>query len=204
MTIEELYQRLIQKDFSNPATGNLFFPVYLYLYPAENEIKIRKEIVGLKNRLARPNEFLDATVIDIFDEFLQYLEQKPFGKKLNRLQLHLQTEESKNPGAEKLLKEDANGDDFMEFINAKVLNEMKAPGNLDKNYVFIHGFGKIFPYLRVNKFLGMYEQHINGLYKLIIFYPGTVDDNLNLFGKLNDDHHYRSIFLINEEKTLLP
>ena len=86
MNLELLYKRLIEDDFKDPATGNLFFPVYLYLYPPEKEFEMRKEVEDLGKRIAKPNEFLKASILDIFDLFIEYLEKTPFGKKMNLLE----------------------------------------------------------------------------------------------------------------------
>jgi len=89
MKLEELYKRLIEDDFKDPATGNLFFPVYLYLYPPQQEFEMRKEIGELGTRISKPNEFLKATILDIFDLFTEFLEQTAYGKKMNLLEFHL-------------------------------------------------------------------------------------------------------------------
>lgn len=202
MNLEELYQRLIEEDFKDPATGNLFFPVYLYLYPPEKEFEMRDEIELLKNRIKKPNEFLEATILDIFDLFIEFLESTAFGKKMNLLEFHLDMEKKKPSDSLKLLKQDANSEGFFNFINIKIREKLDLPSNLDKVYVFIQGFGRIFPYLRMNKFLSNFEKYIKGEYKMILFYPGEIKDNLSLFGVLEDGKHYRSIYLINEQKVI--
>ncbi len=54
MTITELYTQLADKDFQDHETGNLFFPAYMYMYDAQKEYEIDKEILDIKNRLHRP------------------------------------------------------------------------------------------------------------------------------------------------------
>lgn len=202
MTIEELYQKLIDKEFRDPATGSLFYPVYVYLYPAESEYRIREEITNLEERLQRPNDFIQACIFDIFELFLEYLKITPFGKQGTLYDLHIKLESEKNPQALGLLKDDANSKEFNSFIDNSIKKVLQLPSPMDKAYVILHGFGKIFPYLRVNKFLSHFEEFIKDQYKLIIFYPGVLKDNLSLFGILEDEHHYRSIYLINEEKAI--
>jgi hypothetical protein len=68
MTITELYNQLCDKDFQNHQTGNLFFPAYMYMYNPELEYEVEKEILNIKNRLHRPNNYLDVMVLDIFEE----------------------------------------------------------------------------------------------------------------------------------------
>ncbi|MBE0654973.1 MAG: DUF1788 domain-containing protein [Bacteroidales bacterium] len=202
MTLEELYQRLIEEDFKDPATGNLFFPVYLYLYPPEKEFEMRKEIDTLRDRISRPNEFLQATVLDIFDLLIEYLRSKAFGKKMNLLEFHLESEKNKPFESISLLSQDANSESFFHFVNDRIHEKLKLPSQLDKVYVFLQGFGRIFPYLRMNRFLTGFEKYIKGEFKMILFYPGELKDNLSLFGVLEDGKHYRSIYLINEQKVI--
>lgn len=202
MNIEELYQKLIDKEFRDPATGSLFYPVYIYLYPAESEYKIREEIVDLEERLKRPNDFIQACVFDIFDLFIEYLKITTFGKQGTLYDLHIQIENEGNTQALSLLKDDANSKEFNSFLDTSIKRVLQLPSPMDKAYVILHGFGKIFPYLRVNKFLSHFEEYIKDQYKLIIFYPGVLKDNLSLFGILEDEHHYRSIYLINQEKAI--
>ena len=45
MTITELYTQLENKDFQDHQTGNLFFPAYMYMYDAQKEYEIDKEIL---------------------------------------------------------------------------------------------------------------------------------------------------------------
>ena len=70
MTITELYNQLCDKDFQNHQTGNLFFPAYMFMYNPEQEYAVEKEILDIKNRLHRPNNYLDVMVLDIFEEFV--------------------------------------------------------------------------------------------------------------------------------------
>ena len=71
MTITELYNQLSDKDFQDHQTGNLFFPAYMYMYDATKEYEIDREILDIKNRLHRPNNYLDVMVLDIFEEFIK-------------------------------------------------------------------------------------------------------------------------------------
>ena len=67
-------------------------------------------------------------------------------------------------------------------------------------YVFMYGIGSMYPYLRVNEFLALYEDYNEtDKYKIIVFYPGHRDQNsFRLFDTLPDNHTYRATLLINE------
>lgn len=197
MTITELYERMSNKEFQDPATGNLFSNAYMYLYPPENENQIHDEILVIKERLKRPNNYLDVLILDIFDVFCAFLKQKKFGAK-TLFDFFLE-KELQAPGKvnESLIRE-AKSDGFFEFMNENIKLHF-SEGDPDKKvYVIIHGFGSVFPYLRTSKFLSNFEKYFIGeKYKLILFYPGEVKDFYSLFNLLNDENPYRAIKLIN-------
>ncbi|MFZ4564396.1 MAG: BREX protein BrxB domain-containing protein [Bacteroidales bacterium] len=197
MTITELYDKLSDKDFQDYLTGNLFFPAYMYVYDPEKEYEIDQEIISIQNRLHRPNNYLDVMVLDIFDEFLNFLNATAFGHK-SLLQDYLDDEPQMPAEVEDGLKQDATGDPFMNYLNARIKDHLNNAGNAEVAYVFVKGFGKIFPYLRASKFMNRFEKNISG-YKMILFYPGEVKENYNLFKILNDEHLYRAIKLINQD-----
>ena len=67
-------------------------------------------------------------------------------------------------------------------------------------FVFLYGVGSMYPYLRVNEFLALYEDYnMTSKYKIIVFYPGHREQNsFRLFDVLPDNHTYRATLLINE------
>ncbi|MCB0524503.1 MAG: DUF1788 domain-containing protein [Bacteroidetes bacterium] len=195
MTITELYNKLDDKDFQNHLTGNLFFPAYMYVYDPDKEYEIDQEIMNIKERLHRPTNYLDVMVLDIFEEFLEFLRTQNFGK-VSKYEYFLKQEESRPEQVEKSLRQAANDDRFYTWLDKKIRDHFHQAGDAEVAYVFVKGFGAIFPYMRASKFMNNFEKHISG-YKLIIFYPGEVSENYNLFKVLNDENLYRAIKLIN-------
>ena len=55
MTIDELYEKLQDPDFQDTATGQLFFPAYMYLYDVAQEAEIERRLDGIKEGLHRPS-----------------------------------------------------------------------------------------------------------------------------------------------------
>ncbi len=177
MTISEFYDLLLSdKDFQNPETGKLFFPAYIFTYNPEDEYEVRKEIEGLKERLIRPDNYVDTLILNIFDEFIEFLKSEKLGKE-NLFDLILAKEESKDPSEETiaLLKEKANSREFFDFINNKVVEHFSLPSEYKKVYLLLYGFGSIFPFLRTSEYLKNFEQHVKD-YKLIVFYPGKYEN----------------------------
>ena len=160
MTITELYEKLSDKDFQDYLTGNLFFPAYMYVYDPEKEYEIDMEILNIKNRLHRPNNYLDVMVMDIFEEFLNFLSTTKFGLK-TLLQDYLDDEPKMPIEVEEGLKQDATGDLFMNYLNSRIKDHLNNAGNAEVAYVFVKGFGKIFPYLRASRFTESFrEKHL--------------------------------------------
>ena len=196
MTIKELYDLLCDKSFQDPATGYLFFPAYMYLYEPEDEYAIRQEIASMKDRLVRPTDFVDVLALNIFDEFCNYLKTQKWGA-TNWLQFILSEEAKNHQSVQTTLRQKANDKKFCAFLNNKIQAHKNEVSDLKKSYVFVYGFGQIFPYLRASKFMNLFEQYIKD-YKIILFYPGNADKNYNMFKVLNDEHLYRAIKLINQ------
>ncbi|MFH2144397.1 MAG: BREX protein BrxB domain-containing protein [Bacteroidota bacterium] len=197
MTITELYNKLSDKEFQDPETGNLFFNAYMYIYNPEKEYEIRNEILTIKDRLHRPNNYLDVLVLNIFDEFCEYLKNKKFGKN-NMFDFFLEKEQDDPKKTLKSLSQESHKDEFFRYVNDKINDHLNSNKQFEKAYIFVYGFGQIFPYLRASKFLNNFEKYITGKYKIIMFFPGTAKSTYSLFDLLNDENPYRSIKLINE------
>lgn len=196
MTITELYKQLSDKDFQDHQTGNLFFPAYMYMYDATKEYEINKEILDIKNRLHRPNNYLDVMIIDIFEVFLEYLKQEKFGK-VTKYEFYTEHEKDKFDAVDKALKQDAYDKRFLNYLDKKIKLHFENSNTYEVAYVFVKGFGNVFPYLRASRFMSNFESYIKG-YKLIMFYPGKAKNYYSLFGLLKDENLYRAIKLINE------
>jgi len=196
MTITELYTQLSNKDFQDHQTGNLFFPAYMYMYDAAKEYEIDKEILDIKNRLHRPNNYLDVMVIDIFEVFQEYLKQEKFGNAM-KFGFYTVHEKEKPDAVDKALKQDAYDKRFLKFLDQKIKTHLDNAGTFEVAYVFLKGFGNAFPYIRASRFMSNFESFISG-YKLIMFYPGKAKNYYSLFGLLKDENLYRAIKLINE------
>lgn len=196
MTITELYNQLADKGFQDYQTGNLFFPAYMYTYDPEKEYEVDAEIIDIKERLHRPNNYLDVMVIDIFEVFVEYLKQAKFGSHV-KFDFYIQHEKDKAKVVANTLKQDAYDARFLEFLNSKIESHLEAAQEYEVAYIFIKGFGNAFPYIRANRFMNKFEKYIKG-YKLILFYPGEAKEYYSLFGLLRDENLYRAIKLINE------
>jgi hypothetical protein len=197
MKLADLFEELSKKEFQNPDTGNLFFPAYIYTYNPFEEYSLRDEIEEIKNRLIRTDIFQECMVINIYDEFINYLKSE---KLEEETLFNLLIEFEKNEGVEeafKNLKEVADSKEFLRTIDRKIVKHFELPSKYKKVYVLIHGFGSIFPYLRTSEFIKRFEEYVvGGGYKIIAFYPGKFDNNhYYLFNEINSEDLYRAVLL---------
>ncbi len=198
MSIDRLYERLETKDFLNPSTADIFSPFFFYTYDASEEYHVRKEIESLKQKLQRPMAMVDTLVLNIYEVVIEYLKNQTVAGKTHfdlLTELDQKSSDRLPVSLERLLSKD----DFVLFLLNKIQSHLSADSHLKKVYVFMHGFGTVYPYLRAHKLVSRLEQHVKN-YKVIIFYPGKFDgSNYRLFNKLAVKNIYRA----NHLNTLL-
>ena len=203
MTIKELDDKLNSPGFQDTENGDLFYNFFIYQYPAEQEYDIRKQIQEFKANLIRPTNYVDVLTLNLFEEFCSFLDQKKFLKRPSMLK-YLSEKEANDPSTsdnvQQTLIRNAHSPEFVQFIHQRILNHIAIKDSYRRPYVFLHGIGSMYPYLRVNEFLSLYEDYNEtGKYKIIVFYPGHRENNsFRLFDELPDNHTYRATLLINE------
>lgn len=202
MTIKELDEKLNSKEFQE-TDNDLFYNYYMYQYPAAKEYDIRKQILDFKADLLRPNNYVDVLTLDLFKEFCSYLDSTPFMRNPSLLNYLLKKEKErpeKADNVESTLSRYAHSRGFLEYIHNRILEHKAINDGKKRPFVFLYGVGSIFPYLRVNEFLALYEDfNKTNLYKIIVFYPGNRDNNsYRLFHLIHDKNTYRATLLINE------
>ncbi len=199
LTIPELYNYLCSPQFQDAASGNIFYNYYIYQYPAKNEYEIRRQINEFLSKLRRPANFINALSIDLFEAFCDYLRTESFGKQ-SLLDMTFEEDKSTPDEVTNELSYEASSDEFYAFIHQRILKHIHSDDGYKHPYVFVHGIGKMFPYLRCNVFLNGYEKYNDpGSYRIIVFYPGhCVGNSFSLFDTLPDEHTYRAILLVNE------
>lgn len=199
MSIEELYDYLCSPQFLDEKSGNIFYNYYIYQYPASDEYMIRDQIQEFKKKLERPTSYVNALELDLFQVFCDYLRNEKFGD-TSLLDDTFEGDKTHPDLVTEELTSEANSDNFIHYVSDRILEHMEQNDGLKKPYVFIHGIGKMFPYLRTNVFLTRYEKYNDpSNYRIILFYPGHQEGNsFSLFDTLEDAHTYRAILLINK------
>lgn len=199
MTIQELDHKLNDPKFQDPKNGDIFYNFFIYQYPAEKEYDIRDQIKEFKDHLIRPTNYVDVLCLNLFEEFCKYLQTKQI---MHRPMLEYQLEKEKtNPDATRsTLTRNAHSEGFIKYLHEHIMAHVNIKDEYRRPYVFVHGIGSMYPYIRTNELLTLYEQYnVTYKYKIIVFYPGYRENNsFRLFGLLPDHHTYRATLLINE------
>lgn len=189
--LDDLFPILADPDFQKPGSGLMSFPAYVYVYKADREYAFREALPQLRERLRRPNVGQNSIAVNVYDALVKYLEEKTLGGRplLDRI---LEQEEQDPEKVDRQVKRHARSEDFVEQVASHFSRFVDGDGELDRTYVFVHGWGAIHPYLRASQFLDLMEPHLRG-YKLILFYPGTYDNGeFRLFGELSSGNVYRA------------
>ena len=203
MTIKELDDKLNSPGFQDTENGDLFYNFFIYQYPAEKEYDIRQQIQDFKVNLRRPLNYVDVLTLNLFEEFCTFLDRKPFLRHPSMLNYLLEKERrdpSQAPNVQATLTRNAHSEAFLRYVHQRIIDHVNIRDSYRRPYVFMYGVGSMFPYLRVNEFLALYENfNETGKYKIIIFYPGHREQNsFRLFGTLPDNHTYRATLLLNQ------
>ncbi len=203
MTIKELDDKLNSPGFQDTENGDLFYNFFIYQYPAEQEYDIRRQIQEFKANLIRPINYVDVLTLNLFEEFCNFLDQKKFLKHPSMLKYLLDKETndpSTSENVQQTLVRNAHSPEFVQYIHQRILAHITIKDDYRRPYVFLYGIGSMYPSLRVNEFLSLYEDYNDtGKYKILVFYPGHRENNsFRLFNELPDNHTYRATLLINE------
>ena len=199
MTVSELYTKLKDENFLKPYVGAVGYNYYIYSYPANKEYEFRKQIAEFKENLIRPNTYADVLCLNLYDEMCGYLSSLE-AEDSNMLDFILSnegTDELSSEDASEIIQAIVSEKDFVSYINDKITAHLSIIDNNIRPYIFLYGVGAIYPFMRVNQFLTLFEDFNRpDAYKLIVFYPGqTATNTYTLFGKLYDKHSYRAVRL---------
>ena len=202
MTVEQLYDKLCSKAFQDPKNGDLHYNYFMFQYDATKEYDMLRQIDDIREKIRRPNNNVDILLLNLFEEFTAFLDNRSFGKKWSSYKKYLiNKEQTMKEAVHDSLRDLANSDEFINYLHQRIMKHVeKVDDDMIRPYVFVYGVGNMYPYLRVNNLIVRFEgQNMSSRYKLIIFYPGEQQDNTyKLFGKLEDYHTYRASLLLNE------
>ena len=147
----------------------------------------RERIEYMKKKNQKGVDGFELVVFDLYDMVMDYLESKNFVNSYMRYE--------KRRGFNYIVRAvttsmKVNEDDSI--IVQKIVEQ--TPENA---IVFLTGVGKCYPMLRSHKILNTLHQH--GLRKtpVVLFFPGTYNEQeLILFNEIKDDNYYRAFKLV--------
>lgn len=189
--LEQVEGRVTDADFlSSSGIGNEI-ACYIFDYPAEDELQVRRYFAQLLSRLESHHKSIDVLHLDLLDVVLEYLKSRGL------LDRALQLQKSKgDAGLIRMLEGPLAAERIRDFISAQYTPE-------DKGLILVTGVGSVWPVLRSHALLNCLHSVI-GETPLVLFYPGQFDGTaLHLFGRLSSDQasagarpYYRAFSLI--------
>ena len=182
--LNEILPRITKNKFlSGKGLGNEI-PFYIFDYPPEEELRIRKHIQFLLAHIPKHKPGLQVKHINLFDLVIDDLRQR------NLLERALQMQSEK--GDEKL-KKALRGPLKSEKL-VQIFAEASQPQ--DQDLVLLSGVGSVWPLVRSHNLLNNL-QTVMGQTPLVMFYPGRYDgQTLRLFGKVKSNPYYRAFRLV--------
>ena len=189
--LDQIRARITDSDFlASRGIGNEI-ACYIFDYPAEDELQVRRHFDDLLTRLRSHHSELEVLHLDLLHVVLEYLKSRGLLDKTLSMQLSKGDE-----GLAKMLRAPLAAEKIRDFIR-----DQYAPA--DKGLILITGVGSVWPVLRSHALLNCLHSVI-GETPLVLFYPGEFDGTaLHLFGHLSSDQatagarlYYRAFSLI--------
>lgn len=159
---------------------------YIFDYPAESELEVRKRIEYIKNKNETSSDDYKIKVFDLYDIMTEILESK------GRLDKCFYIEkrngfEKLSYGVTSMLRVSSTNGLIVKYIEERVE---------EKNIVFVTGIGKCFPIIRSHTVLNNLHMVIDNV-PVIMFYPGKyTGQELILFNEIKDDNYYRAFKIV--------
>jgi len=185
--LNKLEDKIKQPNFrQNKGLGNEV-GYYVFDYPAEQEILVRKRIDYLVSKY-EINQGFKLVVFDLYDIIIDLLIKEGFLDLCNELEKTKGLSEITKAVNEMLRMEE---DNHSNEILAHIKNNTP-----DHSIVFLVGVGKCFPFLRSHKILNNLHQFVDNV-PVVMFFPGKYDgQSLMLFSEIKDDNYYRAFKLV--------
>ena len=184
--LNDLQGIILEPDFTSKKGLGGEIGFYIFDYDAVDELIVRQAMPDLIQYSQERNEALRFQVFDLYDMMIRFFEKRGYIEKNIKMEQQKSSEELFSV-MRKALKIATNRDVFVQTIREEL-----EPGAI----VFITGIGKIYPILRSHVLLNNLQVVVEDQ-PLILFFPGTYEDNsMQLFGGFKDDHYYRAFQLV--------
>lgn len=159
---------------------------WIFDYPPDRELEVRKRIKYMQNKNAKGGEEFDLMVFDLYDIIIDFLDKNNFLEDCYKFE--------KKKGLERIGKAVSNS---MKINDDDSYIVQYIKDNTPENaIVFLTGVGKCFPILRSHKVLNNLHQAFVRA-PVVMFFPGIYNEQeLILFGEIKDDNYYRAFKLV--------
>jgi hypothetical protein len=182
--LNQILPRITSEDFlSGRGLGNEI-AFFIFDYPPEEELRVRKHIVFLLEHVPKHKPGLRVFHVNLFDLVIEHLRERKLLDKTLAVQ-KTKGNEFVLRQLEKILHPQKLAPVFAEKVNPR-----------DNDLVLASGVGSVWPMMRSHSLLNNLHP-IMGETPLVMFYPGVYDGTaLRLFGKIKSDNYYRAFRLI--------
>ncbi len=171
--LDKILDRVTGDDFlASKGIGNEI-ACYLFDYPAEDELEVRKHVTWMVDWLASHHKGLDFIHLNLLDVVMAYLKKRRLLEKLPKMH-----EKRGDAGVLKALEGPLAAEKIRDFIAAEY-----QPS--EKKLLLLSGVGSVWPMLRAHSLLNCLHT-VMGETPLVMFYPGSFDGtSLKLFDQIN-------------------
>lgn len=190
--IESLKGKMLDPKFQHNKGLSNEVGYYIFDYPANQELYIRKQIDKLRDWSQTAG--VDLKVFDIYDIMMKLLKDQE--KYTGSDPIPVLESIEKEQGFDVLIEQINNILEMSENNNL-IVNYIsdRIPNGQGKCIVFLVGLGKVYPIVRAHKILNTMHQLID-YDPVVMFYPGNYDElSLRAFGEIKDQNYYRAFRL---------
>lgn len=181
--LDQIFDKITTQDFVlGKGLGNEI-AFYIFDYPPEEEITVRKQVAFVLERIKTYTN-LKVICIDLFSLIVEHLKERDL------LDRSIDLEQKKGSAElKKALKAPLKPENLV-----KLFEDAARPP--EHALVLVTGIGNAYPLVRSHSLLNNL-QPVMGNTPLILFYPGRFDgQTVQLFGKLKSNSYYRAFRLI--------
>lgn len=183
MMIEEIIR---DEDFRKNKGLSNEVGYYIFDYPAEEELKVRRYLESLLKKNKSNPQGYNLVIHDLYDIMLDLLEEEDL--------IDSCIEMENNEGLDYLIS--AVNDILKTDYDDNYFNTYIEENTPDNSVVFITGIGKIFPFARAHGILNKLHLVFDRA-PVVLFYPGEYNgQSLVLFSEFKDENYYRAFPLI--------
>jgi hypothetical protein len=182
--LNQIIPRLTSDELLNNSGLGNEIGFYIFDYPPEKELEVRKHIQFIVDYLGKKRPELRLSHVNLFQLVVDYLGSR------NLLDRAVKTQREKgDQELLKALKPPLAADKIAHFF----IQEARPN---ESDLVLVSGVGNVWPLLRSHNLLNNLHP-LMGRTPLVMFYPGVfTGQGLRLFGRLKESNYYRAFRLV--------